>query len=78
MAAALREAEAKYRGIYENAYEGIFQTTADGRYLSANPALARTYGYNSPEELIDSVQDIAIQVYVTEGCRQEFERRMHF
>ena len=39
-------AEAKYRSIFENAVEGIFQTTPDGHYLSANPALARIYGYD--------------------------------
>ena len=49
---ALSQAEAKYRSIFENATEGIFQTAPDGRYLSANPALARMYGYDSPEELI--------------------------
>ena len=45
---ALRRAEQKYRSIFENATEGIFQTTAEGKYLSANPALARMYGYDSP------------------------------
>ena len=49
-AAALGESERKYRDIYENAVEGIFQTSADGRMLSANPALARIYGYETPEE----------------------------
>ena len=49
---ALRHAEAKYRSIVENAVEGIFQTTPDGHYLSANPALARIYGYDSTDELI--------------------------
>ena len=47
---ALRDAEEKYRAIFENSVEGIFQTTADGHYLSANPALARLYGYGSPKE----------------------------
>ena len=40
---ATRAAEDKYRSIFENAGEGIFQTAPDGRYLSANPALARLY-----------------------------------
>ncbi len=75
-ATALRDAEAKYRGIYENAFEGIFQTTSDGRYLSANPALARMYGYDSPEELMDTVCDITQQVYVEAGRREEFVRIM--
>src|SRR6476661_5729215 len=49
---ALKQAEAKYRSIFENATEGIFQTAPDGRYLSANQALARMYGYDSPSELM--------------------------
>lgn len=55
---------AKYRSIFENAVEGICQTTPEGHYISANPALARIYGYQSPEELIASVTDIAHQLYV--------------
>ncbi|NJK34085.1 MAG: PAS domain S-box protein [Oscillatoriales cyanobacterium SM2_2_1] len=49
--ADLRAAEAKYRGIFENALEGIFLATLDGHYLSANPALAHIYGYHSPQTL---------------------------
>src|SRR6187551_1838607 len=44
--AALREAEARYRSIFENALEGIFQSTPDGSYVIVNPALARMYGYD--------------------------------
>jgi Amt family ammonium transporter len=69
---ALRLAEEKYRGIFENAIEGIFQTSPDGRYLSCNPALARIYGYDSPQELTESICDIARQLYVDEGARQRF------
>ena len=50
---ALRQAEEKYRNIYENAIEGIFQTSPEGRFISANPALARILGYDSPEDLIE-------------------------
>ena len=70
--AALREAEERYRSIFENASEGIFQATPEGRYLSINPALARIYGYESIEDLINSVVDIAVQVYVEPQRRQEF------
>src|SRR5579862_1726104 len=49
---ARRKAEERYRSIFDNAIEGIFQTTPDGAYLTANAALARTYGYASPEALI--------------------------
>jgi PAS domain S-box-containing protein len=61
---ALREAEENYRSIYEHAMEGIFQTTPEGRYLSANPALARMLGYSSPEELIERISDIGSQMCI--------------
>ncbi|MGC1247415.1 MAG: EAL domain-containing protein, partial [Spirulinaceae cyanobacterium] len=61
---ALRETEAKYRNIFENITQGIFQTTPEGRYISANPALANILGYDSPDELITSINDIAQQIYV--------------
>jgi len=70
----LRQAEAKYRSIFENAVEGIFQTTEDGRYLSVNPALARIYGYETPEELMSSLTNISGQLYVTPSRRTEFIR----
>ena len=68
----IRAAEEKYRKIFENAIEGIFQTTPDGRYLNANPALAEIHGYASPEALINSVEDIGRQVYVIPERRREF------
>jgi sigma-B regulation protein RsbU (phosphoserine phosphatase) len=74
--AALLEAEEKYRGIFENIVEGIFQTSPDGHYISANSALARIYGYGSPEELINSVRDIARKLYVEPGRRAEFIQLM--
>ena len=61
---ALKKSEEKYRNIFENAVEGIFQSTPEGRYRSANPALARMHGFDSPEELITTVTDIARQIYV--------------
>jgi PAS domain S-box-containing protein len=64
--------EQRYRGIFQNAIEGIFLTTADGRYLDANPALARIYGYPSPEALQAELHDIARQLYVQPGRRTEF------
>jgi len=73
---ALREAEQKYREIFENAGEGIFQSTPEGRYIAANPALARMYGFGSPEEMIRSLQDISRQVYVDPTRREEFRRQL--
>ncbi len=72
---ALRQ-EQKYRSIFENASEGIFQTTSDGHYLNANPALAESFGYVSPEELIEKLTDIKRQLYVDPNRRTEFVRLM--
>lgn len=66
----LRKAEAKYRSIFENAIEGIYQTTLDGRIVSANPAFARTLGYTSPQELIAEVINVR-KLYVDPECRDE-------
>jgi two-component system, sensor histidine kinase and response regulator len=71
---ALRKAEAKYRSIFENVVEGIFQTTPEGRYISVNPMLAKIYGYDSPAELMSAVNDIEHQIYVDPNRRDEFER----
>jgi PAS domain S-box-containing protein len=64
--------EATYRSIVEHAIEGIFQTTPDGHYLLANPALASIYGYSSVDELKGGVQQIARQLYVDPERREEF------
>jgi diguanylate cyclase (GGDEF)-like protein/PAS domain S-box-containing protein len=68
----LRHAEEKYRSIFENATEGIFQSTLDGQFISANPALAAIYGYSSPEELKASLTDITNNLYVQPKRRAEF------
>jgi PAS domain S-box-containing protein len=73
---ALKQAEEKYRSIFENALEGIFQMTPDGRYLSANPALAQIFGYDSPEELISTLTQIEHQLYVEPHRCTEFTTLM--
>jgi PAS domain S-box-containing protein len=69
---ALRRAEQKYRSIFQHCVEGIFQTTPEGKYISANPALARMYGYDSAEALIADLTDITRKLYVQPGRRAEF------
>lgn len=71
---ALKEAEEKYRSIFENAVEGIFQHSPDGYYISANPSLARIFGYETPAELIHQVKDIASQLCVD---RKQYEEFLH-
>ena len=66
----LRQAEKKYRSIFDNASEGIFQATPDGQLLTANRALARMYGYESPEHLIESLSEIGMQLYLDPEQRE--------
>jgi two-component system cell cycle sensor histidine kinase/response regulator CckA len=72
----LQRAEQKYRTIYENAVEGIYQSTPDGKYISANPALVRMMGFGSEAELIDAVKDIRAQGYVNPEVRDEFVKAL--
>lgn len=76
MDTTLLAAEKKYHSLFDHLVEGIFQTTGEGRYLMANAALARIYGYASPEELMLSLTDIGTRLYVEEGRREEFIRLM--
>ncbi len=65
-----------YRGMFEHAIWGIFQTTPDGHYLAANPALARIYGYDAPASMLSALTDIGRQLYVDPHRRDEFVRLM--
>ncbi|HJP95470.1 MAG TPA: PAS domain S-box protein [Pyrinomonadaceae bacterium] len=71
--AALKEAEEKYRDIFENAIEGIFQSTPDGKFISANPALARMFGYDSAAQLIGD-RNIEREHYVNPQRRKVFKK----
>lgn len=71
----LKVAEAKYRSIFENAVEGIFQSSPYGRYITANPALARIYGYSLAEE-VTANSTVIEQLYVDPNRRAEFVRLM--
>jgi diguanylate cyclase (GGDEF)-like protein/PAS domain S-box-containing protein len=68
----LRQSERRYRSIFEQAAEGIFQSTPDGRYIEASPALAKLYGYDSPDELIRNVVDISCQIYLDSRDRERY------
>ena len=69
-----RRAESKYRMIFEDAITGIYETTLDGRYVAANPKLAEMLGYESPAEMIKSVDDLNRSFYVNPERRTEFRR----
>jgi diguanylate cyclase (GGDEF)-like protein/PAS domain S-box-containing protein len=70
----LRQAEEKYRAIFQGAAVGIFQSTPAGRYVTVNPAMAQMLGYDSPQELVASISDISHQVYVNPESREELTR----
>ena len=73
---ALQDAEARYRSIFENAVEGIFQSTPGGRLISVNPALAKMHGYDSPEDMVTSIIDLGHQIFVRPQQRAEFKHKI--
>lgn len=73
---AIRKSEEKYRSIFENAVEGIFQTTPDGFLLSANPAYAKMFGYPSVEELIGGPFNVG-KTYAHAADRVRFKRQIN-
>jgi len=76
MATRIEFGEAGYREFFDHAIEGIFRTSAEGRYLTVNPALAKIYGYSSPADLITNLTDIGAQLYVDSNRRDEFRTLM--
>lgn len=70
----VREAEEKYRSIFDNATEGIYQSTPEGRFITANKEMAIMLGYDSPEELISTVTDMASQIYVNPEDRTKIRQ----
>ncbi|HNX91468.1 MAG TPA: PAS domain S-box protein, partial [Candidatus Omnitrophota bacterium] len=65
----LKKSEEKYRKIFDNTVEGIYQTTPEGRYLSVNPAFYKMFGFSSAEEMMSTVMDIGHQLYVNPNDR---------
>ena len=69
-----KKSEERYRTIFENATGGIFQTSIQGRLFQANPALAKMFGFASPEEMIESITDLGTQLYVHSEDRERLRR----
>lgn len=61
---AWKEAEQRYQSIFEKTHEGIYQSSPEGRFITANPSMAKIFGYTSPKELISSIDNIGRQIYV--------------
>ncbi len=73
---SLKKAEEKYRSIFEGALEGIFESTPEGRLLTANAALSRMLGYDSPEELTSSIRDLGKEIWLNDRERTEYIQRL--
>ena len=71
---ALKASEQRYRELFQNVTAGVFQTTADGKFMAANPALVRMLGYESEDELLEL--DVAHDVYMDPDHRENWVRTM--
>jgi len=71
--AGLGRAEEKYRSIFENAVEGIYQSTPEGKFNSVNPAMVRILGYESQEELITHRSESESWHYVEPNCHENLK-----
>jgi diguanylate cyclase (GGDEF)-like protein/PAS domain S-box-containing protein len=72
---ALKASEQRYRELFQNVTAGVFQTTADGKFMAANPALVRMLGYGSEDELLEL--DISRDVYMDADHRGNWVRAMN-
>ncbi|HWR32058.1 MAG TPA: PAS domain S-box protein, partial [Chitinophagaceae bacterium] len=65
----LLQTRQKFQTIFENSADGIYQSTIEGKFIMANPAMAKIFGYNSPGEFIKSITDIGSQIYADADYR---------
>ncbi|MDM8553237.1 response regulator [Desulfococcaceae bacterium HSG7] len=73
----IQESESKYRSIFENAVEGIFQIALDGRFISVNNSMVQYFGFESPAEMMSSVTDIALQCYADPAEKAESHKNIN-
>ncbi len=71
-----RRVEASYRDIFENTTEGVYRSTEDGCLLRANPALARIHGFESEDELLTAVGNLAVDWYTDPAAYERFRARL--
>jgi PAS domain S-box-containing protein len=71
-AGARKKAQQDYRELFDTAVEGIFRSSPEGRFIDVNPAMARIFGYSSPEEMLEAVKDISSQIHINQASRDNF------
>lgn len=74
--ARLKESENKYRSMFENAVEGIFQVTRQGTFISVNQSLADILGYDSPGELIDTKTNVVDLFFFDSNRKRLFAQQL--
>ena len=72
----LIETQKQFQAIFDNTADGVYQSTADGRFIIANNSMARIFGYDSPEELMSCISDISHQIYADPGERSVLAKKL--
>ncbi len=72
-----KKAEKKYADLFQEAVEGVFRSTPNGRFISINPAMAHMFGYSSPEEMLSLVQDISPRIYWKKEDREKLTETLN-
>jgi PAS domain S-box-containing protein len=72
----LERSERKFRTIFENSIQGIYQSTPDGKFITVNNALATMCGYDSPDQMVSSITNLATQLYTVPEDREGFQRQL--
>ncbi|MDZ4716018.1 MAG: PAS domain S-box protein [Cytophagales bacterium] len=70
---AWREAEKRYRSIFDNIHEGVYRSTPDGKFLTVNPSMISMFGYDTADEMIVSVDNLYHQLLVDSKERHALE-----
>jgi PAS domain S-box-containing protein len=78
MRSELEHSELKYRSIFDNAQEGIYQTSVEGRVLAVNESFAAIFGYDSPEEVVEVLDDVGTKLYCHEADRKVLLEAMRY
>lgn len=71
---ALKQSEQDYKSIFQNAFQGISRTNAEGKFVKVNPAMVKMLGYDSEEELMSL--DVASQIYLYPSDRQKMHAKL--
>ncbi len=72
----IEESEKRYSDLFNNMLVGVLQTTPEGRFTYVNPSVARALGYESPDEMLDEVKDVGLQLYANPDDRDALKKAL--